>query len=437
MSKWICDVCDYQYEGIMPPSVCPVCRASMFIEDNTKDTIVEKPSKTKAETSKIIQTDLTPEQSFNQFEYVKTIFYCEKQKYILEQRNKTLVKKDNQGLYIPPFEKTQFYQNYRKEYIPYQKQPDKVKKADGFDAMSWLGYMLLLGVIGAVAGFVLSIVVTFWHYLFGSGFSEGFHWIWSPFFTLLIIGAVLGIIVGVYRYFSVDSKYQNNTNNINQVKKQNEDTAIKNEAKLNHWKKEYQKYYDKKVDDFKKGQHIIIQNELNVVKNQYRDVSATLEMLYHLRINGILCLHPNYQGLLPISIIYGYFETGKCSQLQGHEGAYILYDDERIKNIIIDKLDFVSQQLNQLQGSMYYIGQALEECSSQLSSLEATSRQTLNSINTSNHNLQKQLGGMQNTLNSIDNNTANAAYYSKIGADMATFNAFYNYYRDKNIYKNS
>ena len=125
--------------------------------------------------------------------------------------------------------------------------------------------------------------------------------------------------------------------------------------------------------------------------------------------------------------------TGRCTQLQGHEGAYNLYEDERLKKIIIEKLDLISEQLNSLQGSMYYLGQALEECNSKLVDLENVSKQTLNSINTSNSIVQKQLTSMQGSLNSIDTNTANAAYYSKIGAEMVSLNTFYNYYRDKSM----
>lgn len=114
--------------------------------------------------------------------------------------------------------------------------------------------------------------------------------------------------------------------------------------------------------------------EKRQVKANIEKLETTLSELYSMRINGVLCLHPNYQGLVPVSIIYGYFDTGRCTQLQGHEGAYNLYEDERVKGLIINKLDGISQQLNKINGTMSYVASAIDSCNNRLSTLEDAGR---------------------------------------------------------------
>lgn len=141
-------------------------------------------------------------------------------------------------------------------------------------------------------------------------------------------------------------------------------------------------------------------------------------------------MHPNYRGLIPISVIYGYFDTGRCTQLQGHEGAYNLYEDEKMKGIIINKLETVSKQLGDLQSSMVYVGQAIQECNSLLSDLEAEGERMTAAVHSMNKSVSNRLGGVSNQLSYIETNTANSAYYAEVGAKMATFNTVYNLLKD-------
>lgn len=184
------------------------------------------------------------------------------------------------------------------------------------------------------------------------------------------------------------------------------------------------------IDEFEQNTKPINEREQEQALHQLCAVYNTLEMLYNLRVNGVLCLHPNYQGLVPISIIYGYFDTGRCSQLQGHEGAYNLYEDEKMKGMIIGKLNVVLKQLNQLNRSMIYVGKAIEKCNSRLSDLESAGNRMISSVNNMNSNVSNRLNGVSNQMSAIEANTANSAYYAEVGARMSTFNTVYNLLSD-------
>lgn len=222
----------------------------------------------------------------------------------------------------------------------------------------------------------------------------------------------------------------NNCVSVEKIKKYNDEAIKYNNERYKYWKDEYYKERQLASNRFDENEGALIDNEAEMIKGIKSKVAATLKELYNLRINGVLCLHPNYQGLIPISIIYGYFDTGRCSQLQGHEGAYNLYEDEKMKGMIISKLDIVSQQLGELNNAMVYVGKAIEECNERLSDLESTSERMISSVNSMNSNISNQLNGVSNQMSAIESNTANSAYYAEVGAKMTTFNTVYNMLKD-------
>lgn len=253
---------------------------------------------------------------------------------------------------------------------------------------------------------------------------------WKAGLVVFIVAIIIGIVLGIYKYVNEKDKYNGYLKEVDSVKKQNLEIDKYNQGRYKYWKEQLIKDNDELRENFMKNERPIIAREKKEIELQLSAVYDTLEMLYNLRINGVLCLHPNYQGLVPISIIYGYFDTGRCTQLQGHEGAYNLYEDEKMKGMIINKLDIVSQQLGQLNNSMTYVVQAIQECNERLSDLESASDRMINSVNNMNNNVTSRLNGVSNQMIAIEENTANSAYYAEVGARMTTFNTVYNLLND-------
>ena len=97
-----------------------------------------------------------------------------------------------------------------------------------------------------------------------------------------------------------------------------------------------------------------VQNELIMKENatQYlpvvnKQINATKHVLS--KLYGLNIVHPTYRNLIAIASLYQYVDTGRCTQLEGHEGAYNLYESERRQNMIITQLNAVITQLEQIK----------------------------------------------------------------------------------------
>ena len=83
-------------------------------------------------------------------------------------------------------------------------------------------------------------------------------------------------------------------------------------------------------------------------------------------------IFPKYRNFAAIAQIYEYLLSGRCSQLEGPNGAYNLYESELRQNIIIDKLDEIIWQLDSLNRTMSAICGAIIETNFLLSDISRT-----------------------------------------------------------------
>lgn len=366
---------------------------------------------------------LEPAANFSQKQYITDLYECEKTKYILENRRKWLNNEITQLLVnIPNFENSSYYKEYNKQKKEMtaeelRKVPKPYNNVKTFSEYFWR--FVGLGIIISV---IANIVIAFLpdYYVFFDGIKIGL----KIDFLSAIIGAFASLIIILIKNSSYKRKKSKHDVEIEKARKivKERDKSIYN-AKKN----EYNDY----VSKTKAERAPIIEMyraEKRQVKANIEKLETTLSELYSMRINGVLCLHPNYQGLVPVSIIYGYFDTGRCTQLQGHEGAYNLYEDERVKGLIINKLDGISQQLNKINGTMSYVASAIDSCNNRLSTLEDAGRRMEKSLGSLNNNVNSLNGNVSNRMGAIEANTANAAYYSEVSARCDVFNTVYNLY---------
>lgn len=99
-----------------------------------------------------------------------------------------------------------------------------------------------------------------------------------------------------------------------------------------------------------------LQEELNRLLATNRQARAALQDLYNKNV-----IHSNYRGLIPICSLYGYFDTGVCTQLEGHEGAYSKYDIESRLDKIIVKLDEVIRRLEEIKQTQWVLYDAIQK----------------------------------------------------------------------------
>ena len=123
----------------------------------------------------------------------------------------------------------------------------------------------------------------------------------------------------------------------------------------------------------------LLQEQLKEIKAANQKTRATLQALYNKNV-----IHKNYRGLIPVCSLYGYFDTGVCTQLEGHEGAYNKYDTESRLDQIIVKMDQVIKHLEEIKEIQWMLCDAIEESNCKVGQL----------INNCEH-LSNQLNGIQ------------------------------------------
>lgn len=94
--------------------------------------------------------------------------------------------------------------------------------------------------------------------------------------------------------------------------------------------------------------------------------NQALKQLYDLDI-----IFPKYRNFIAISQIYEYYMSGRCTTLEGHEGAYNIFENEARQNIIILQLNNVLNQLEQIKQNQYMIYQAIQESNAILNQIES------------------------------------------------------------------
>lgn len=373
------------------------------------------------------------ESTFDQRKFISDIYECEKEKYIIENRIKTLNREIDNASYIKKYDDTEFA-NYEKKNMKrklFEKDSSKVKRA----VNSFKERVGMYFIFGGIAGVIVGIITNFLNFLgvleSGSrGLIKGY--VLPGFRTMLITFVIVfGIMVIDYINSSFSDRKERKSiiRSNNKIPEKNEEIEEFNQKLKDECNEKYLDYVKNRRKEIDKTVPLMKQ-EREEANNQLTFLNETLNVLYNLRLNGVLCLHPNYQGLVPISIIYGYFDTGRCTQLQGHEGAYNLYEDEKMKGMIINKLDIVTQQLGKLNTAMVYVTKAIESCNESLSYMEKTSNKLIESVKNMHEGISDQMYGLSGQMASIESNTANGAYYAEVGAKMTTFNTVYNMLKD-------
>lgn len=85
-------------------------------------------------------------------------------------------------------------------------------------------------------------------------------------------------------------------------------------------------------------------------------LKSALEQLYSADV-----IYPKYRNLVAVTMIYEYLASGRCSELEGPNGAYNLYEMELRQNIIIGQLSSILDRLEQIRGNQFTLYNELEK----------------------------------------------------------------------------
>lgn len=153
------------------------------------------------------------------------------------------------------------------------------------------------------------------------------------------------------------------------------------------------------------GKHLIAVSEK--LEKQLDATEATLKKLYSINI-----IHPKYQNLIAIASFCEYFETGRCTQLEGHEGAYNIFENEVRLDKIITNQERILDSLDQIKNNQYTLYCAMRESQYQLERISG------------------KLDRVMSLSEQTAQNSAITAYNTKCSADNTAALNSYMFWRD-------
>lgn len=146
------------------------------------------------------------------------------------------------------------------------------------------------------------------------------------------------------------------------------------------------------ADQVVRDQHChALKQKLALAEHSLSQTKQTLIAFYN---TGVV--YPKYRNLIAISSFHEYLASGRCSILEGHEGAYNIFENELRLNLILVKMDDIINRLEEIRDSQYMLYSAIKQ---------------------SNETTRK----LSQSLQNIDNNTAIMAYNSRVTAQNTEF----------------
>lgn len=104
--------------------------------------------------------------------------------------------------------------------------------------------------------------------------------------------------------------------------------------------------------------------EITRLQAQKEKSQRVLEQIYSKNI-----IFPKYRNLVMVCSLYEYICAGRCTTLEGHEGAYNILEMEIRLDRIITQLDKVVKKLNSIQNNQFMLYTAIQETNRQLSAI--------------------------------------------------------------------
>lgn len=130
-------------------------------------------------------------------------------------------------------------------------------------------------------------------------------------------------------------------------------------------------------------------------------------------------LFPKYRYMVAVGSIYEYLCSGRCSALEGHEGAYNIFETEARLDRIILQLDRVIQRLEDIRHTQYAVYTAIQEASQRSEQLIRHTYQMAAEIQSWGADLSRSLSELQRNSKMLayrqEQTQKNTAYLASLG----------------------
>lgn len=206
----------------------------------------------------------------------------------------------------------------------------------------------ILAMAGVGGGAILGILI----FVVSSIVSENPLGIIQSFFIAAVISVGVGLIV---------LKTSSNKKSINEW-----DKYQREKEQYRHELLQYDDYVKQEIARVRREekQRDFLQHELDQLVEKNRKSKDILKQLYNMDV-----VFSKYKYFIAIASFYEYFSSGRCTALEGHEGAYNIFETEVRLDKISTQINHVIAQLEQIKTNQYVIYEAIQESNSTLHSL--------------------------------------------------------------------
>jgi len=119
----------------------------------------------------------------------------------------------------------------------------------------------------------------------------------------------------------------------------------------------------------------VLKQELQILNRSIQQTEQALSRYY-----GKGIIFPKYRELVAVSSFYEYMASGRCSTLEGHEGAYNIFESESRQNLILRKLDDIIERLDRIEENQYMLYTAIQSSNRETNRMLTELNRTAQSI---------------------------------------------------------
>lgn len=169
---------------------------------------------------------------------------------------------------------------------------------------------------------------------------------------------------------------------------------------------------------------------LNDIKSAEKQLVAAVKA--RSAFYGYNIIYPKYRNYVAITTFCEYVASGRCSSLEGVDGAYNLYETECMNNLIVSQLTIIADKLEDIKQNQILMYKELKTINQNLKKLNETMKEVVASINLLDMNISDMknyiidistnIQDIKNTNAKIAENTAITAHYSELTAHYTKLN---------------
>lgn len=241
------------------------------------------------------------------------------------------------------FAKPELQQAY-KPYVPYTVHSESSDSHGYCELFAFIG-----GVVGAVIGFFMGNIPSV-----------------NNFITLLlgafVVGPILGVVVG-HIMAEWDSSSIHESNERARLNAEAESQRIYEDncrAMQQQYQEELKEYENNLKEDEERVNEELYEKAIlielcNQLKDKHEETKALLNKFY-----DAADIYITYRNIIAICHITEYLKAGICTELTGHNGAFMVFKYEMYEKQKIERLDTIINQLEQVHFDNQLLNQSLD-----------------------------------------------------------------------------